>query len=365
MKIDRVEVYLVSTPVRDPIADATRKVETLGMAVVCLKTDDGLTGIGLTYHEVGGEAIRQLILKDLAGQIIGKDPFATEVVWEQLFHYFRGVGRKGLAFCALSAIDIALWDLKGKALGMPLYKLLGGIKKRIPVYASGGWTSYNENQLVAEMQSMVAEGYNMVKLKVGVNEGKSPLEDVSRVKRVRQELGPRVEILLDANNAFKSATAVRVANQLSDCNIYLFEEPVLADDLEGLARVRQGSDIPIATGEHEYTKYGVRDLILQKAADIIQVDVTRCGGVTEWMKIAALTQAWNLALAPHGMEYIHMHLLSVIPNGLTLERLIMFEPLNEMIFIDPPQPKNGFLEIPDAPGLGLTLNEVNLQKYNE
>lgn len=365
MKIDTVDVYLVSTPVKKPIADSTRKVETLGFTVVRLRTDDGLTGFGMTYHEVGGEAIRQLILKDLAGQIIGKSPFETEVIWEQVFHYFRGVARKGLAFCALSAIDIALWDLKGKALGLPLYKLLGGNKTRLPIYASGGWTSYDEVQLIAEMQSMVAQGYQMVKLKVGVKDGKAPHEDVARVRRVRQELGPKVDILLDANNAYKSATAVRVANQLDDCNIYLFEEPVLADDMEGLSRVRQHIDIPVATGEHEYTRYGVRDLILNKAVDIVQVDVARCGGITEWMKIAALTQAWNLALAPHAMEYMHMHLLSVVPNGLILERLLMFEPLNELVFVDPPRPQDGFLEIPDAPGLGLTFNEAHLEESNQ
>jgi D-arabinonate dehydratase len=365
VKIDKVDVYLVSTSVKNPIADSTRKVETLGFAVTCLRTDDGLAGFGITYHEVGGEAIRQLILKDLAGQILGKNPFETEVVWEQVFHYFRGIARKGLAFCALSAIDIALWDLKGKALGMPLYRLLGGNKSRLPIYASGGWTSYDEGQLVAEMQSMVAQGYNMVKLKVGIKDGRAPYEDITRVRRVRQELGPNVGILLDANNAYKSATAVRVAHRLDDCNIYLFEEPVLADDMEGLSRVRQSIDIPVATGEHEYTKYGVRDLITHKAVDIVQVDVARCGGVTEWMKVAALTQAWNLAIAPHAMEYLHMHLLSVVPNGLFLERLLMFEPLNELIFVDPPRPKDGFLEIPEAPGLGLTLNQRNLEHYNE
>lgn len=365
MKIEKVEVYLVSAPIQKAIADSTRKVETIGYVVVRLRTDDGTDGVGITYHEVGGEAIRQLIKKDLMEHFVGKDPFETEAIWNEIFHFFRGVARKGLAFCALSALDIALWDLKGKYLGMPLFRLLGGTKSCLPIYASGGWTSLSEDELVEEMQHMVKWGYKMVKLKVGVDSGRAHIEDVRRVKRVRAELGDDVNILIDANNAYQSGVAVSVANQLADSNITLFEEPVLADDIFGLARIRQQTAIPVATGEHEYTKYGFRDLIVNNAVDIVQVDVTRCGGLTEWMKIAALTQAWNLTLAPHSMEYIHMHLMGAVPNGLFLERLLIFEPLNERVFVDPPTPQNGFLEIPQKPGLGLELNESNLRKYGE
>ena len=365
MKIDKVEVFLVSTAIPNPPSDSTRTVASLGYVVVCLHTDDGLTGIGITYHEIGGAAIRSLIEKDLAGLLLGRDPLATEVLWERIFHYVRGVGRKGLAFCALSVIDIALWDLKGKMLGLPLYRLLGGERKELPVYASGGWTSYDERQLLEELQGMVAAGYNMVKMKVGVADGKRPDLDVRRVQRVRRELGEEIGIMLDANNAFQAAAAIRLGHQLAEENILLFEEPVLADDLEGLARVRASIDIPVATGEHEYTKYGARDLVKYGAADIIQVDAARCGGVTEWQKIAALTQAWNLSLAPHCMDYLHMHLVSAAPNGLFLERLQAFEPLNEIVFVDPPQPQGGILTIPDGPGLGLVLNMENVRKYNE
>jgi L-alanine-DL-glutamate epimerase-like enolase superfamily enzyme len=365
MRIDKVDVFLVSTAVDSSLADSTRKIESVGYVIVRLSTDDGLTGLGITYDEVGGEAIRQLIVKELAPLIIGKNPFETEVIWEKISQYVRGVGRKGLTFCALSAVDIALWDLKGKMAGMPVYKLLGGNKSKIPVYACGGWTSYNQNELVKEMQSMVANGYTMVKMKIGVNDGRCPEEDIKRVRLVRQELGPQIEIAIDANNAFKSATAIRIAHKLDECNLYFFEEPVMADDMEGLAKVRESIDIPVATGEHEYTKYGVRDLLLHKAADIIQPDVTRCGGITEWMKMATIAHAWNIMMAPHGMEYMSMHLLGAISNGLMLERVLLFEPLNEIVFVNPPQPRNGYIEIPDEPGLGLELNMDNIRKYGK
>ena len=146
--IKKVEVNLVSAPAKPGCADATRKVETLGFTVVRISTQSGLEGFGLTYHEVGGEATKLLIEKNMAPKLIGRDPFDTEDIWSEMFGYLRGVGRKGLMFCALSAVDIALWDLKGKLLNLPLYKLLGGSKTRVPVYGSGGWTSYDDDELV-------------------------------------------------------------------------------------------------------------------------------------------------------------------------------------------------------------------------
>ena len=364
-KIKEVKVFLVSTPVKKAISDPTRKVECVGLVVVRVTTYQGLSGIGVTYNEVGGGSIREFIKRSLAPKLIGRDPLETEVIWEEIFHYMRGVGRKGLAFCALSVLDIALWDLKGKIFGIPLYKLLGGNKTRIPIYASGGWTSYTEDELVAEAKEMIVRGYKMIKLKVGVKGGRFPNEDVARVKRVRQEIGNEIGLMIDANNVWKSATAIQVANKLRDCDILFFEEPVLADDIGGLARFRASTDIPLGTGEHEYTKYGIRDLVLANAVDVVQIDVTRCGGITEMMKIIAITQAWNLSFAPHCMEHMHMHLVSAASNGLFLERLFVFEEVTELVFRNPPTPKDGYLEIPDLPGLGLELNQEIINELDQ
>lgn len=355
-RIARVDVHLVSAPVPSGFADATRKVESVGFTVVRVTTDRGLEGIGLTYHEVGGEATRSLILRNIAPKIVGRDPLETEAIWEELFHYLRGVGRKGLTFCALSAVDIALWDLKGKIVGLPLYRLLGGNRTRVPVYASGGWTSYDDDELVAEMLDMVGQGYTHVKFKVGVDGARNPRRDALRVRKVRDAVGPEVRLLIDANNCWDAATAVQFANTVRECDILLFEEPVLADDIPGLARFRRGTDIPLATGEHEYTKYGVRDLILAEAADIVQVDGVRAGGYTEMLKIAAMTQAWNLKFAPHAMEHMHLHLVSATPNALFLERLRLFEDITARVFKDAPKVVGGTMEVPDLPGLGLTLD---------
>jgi len=364
-EISKIQVHLVSAPVAGGFSDATRQVESVGFAIVRVTTDQGLEGIGVTYHEVGGEATKVLIERNMAPRLVGRDPLETEVIHAEMTSYLRGIGRKGLMFAALSAIDIALWDLKGKITGLPLFRLLGGTARRIPVYASGGWTSYSDEQLVAEIVGMVQQGYSMVKFKVGVDAGHNLRRDVARVTKVREAVGPDIGIMLDANNCWDAATGVQFANRVRDLDIMWLEEPVPADDIPGLARFRQGTDMPLATGEHEYTKFGVRDLVLSGAADIVQADGARAGGYTEMLKIAAITQAWNLKFAPHAMENIHVHLVSAVPNALFLERLLMFEEITARVFKNVPVPHDGYITIPELPGLGLELDLDYVKAHDE
>ncbi|MFV0527449.1 MAG: mandelate racemase/muconate lactonizing enzyme family protein [Lachnospiraceae bacterium] len=363
--IKDIKVHLVSMPVTGGFADATRKVETIGYTIVRVLTEEGIEGIGVTYHEVGGEATKILIEKNIAPKLINRDAFETEVIWQEMFQYLRGVGRKGLMFCALSAIDIALWDIKGKALGLPLYKLWGGNQTKVPVYGSGGWTSYTDDELVAEMQGLVKQGYKMVKFKVGYAGGTDLNRDLRRVEKVRAAVGKDIGIMLDANNCWDGATGARFANMVKGLDIMFLEEPVFADDIPGLKKYKRSTDLPLATGEHEYTKYGARDLILNEAADIIQLDGARAGGFTEMLKVGALSQAWNLKFAPHAMENIHIHLVSAMPNALFLERLLLFEEITANVFKNAPVPKDGFMYIPDMPGLGLELNMDFINEHDE
>lgn len=364
-RISNVIVHLVSMPIKGRFEDATRKVETIGYTIVRVITEEGLEGFGVTYHEVGGEATKMLIEKNIAPRLIGRDPFETEVIWADMFQYLRGVGRKGLMYCALSAIDIALWDLKGKITNLPLYRLFGGNKKSVPVYGSGGWTSYSDEELVDEMKDIVSRGYSMIKFKVGYNGGQNPSRDVERVRKVRDAVGPDIGIMLDANNCWDAATGARFANRVKDFDIMFLEEPVFADDIPGLKKFKKSTDLPLATGEHEYTKFGARDLIMNNAADIVQLDGTRAGGFTEMLKVAALTQAWNLKFAPHAMENIHIHLVSACPNALFLERLLLFEEITRNIYINAPEPINGYMTIPDRPGLGLILDMDYINENDE
>ncbi len=362
IKITSIDVTLCETSVKGDFADSTRNVETIGFVVVQVNTDRGIQGMGVTYHEVGGEAIRDFIKYAVEPKLIGRNPFETEVLYEEFFHYMRGVGRKGLAFCAYSAVDIAMWDLKGKALDMPLFRLLGGNNHKVPVYASGGWTSYSMEELVNEAKMMVNKGYKKIKLKVGVEGGRNLAEDVKRVAAVREAIGPDIGFMLDANNVWRSAEAIRFANRVREYDIEFFEEPVFADDIPGLAEFKRGTDIPLATGEHEYTRYGVRDLLMNHAVDILQCDVTRVGGYTEMLRIMSMSQAYNKAFAPHGMEHMHMHLVAVAPNGLYLEKLFMFEEVVKKVFLNAPEPEDGIMTIPDKPGLGLELNKDYIEE---
>jgi len=360
-----VDTWLCETRVKGNFADSTRNVETIGFVVVRVNLTDGHSGVGVTYHEVGGEAIRDFVKFAIEPKLIGRSPFETEALYEENFHYMRGVGRKGLAFCAYSAVDIALWDLKGQLLGMPLYRLLGGNNPKVPVYGSGGWTSYNLDELLAEVKSMIDRGFKKVKVKVGVEGGQNPAEDLRRIKAVREFIGPDIGLMLDANNVWRSATAVQFANRVKEYDIEFFEEPVFADDLPGLRQFKRGTDIPLATGEHEYTRFGVRELLLQEAADIVQVDVTRCGGYTEILKIIGMTQAWNLGFAPHGMEHMHMHLAAAYPNALYLERLLMFEEVVRNVYKNAPEPIDGFITVPETPGLGIELNMDYIREFGK
>jgi L-alanine-DL-glutamate epimerase-like enolase superfamily enzyme len=360
-----IQVHLVSMPVAGQLADATRKVEALGYLIVRMTTRSGLEGIGVTYHEVGGEGTRGVIEHGIRPRLLGRDPLETEVIWTEMFHYLRGVGRKGMTFCALSAVDTALWDIKGKMLDLPIYRLLGGNRTQVPVYSSGGWTSYSDEELVAEMEDMVAQGYRAIKFKLGVDAGTNPRRDVERVRKVREAVGPDIDLMLDANNCWDAATAVQVANRVRDYDIYMFEEPVFADDIPGLARFKRGTDIPLATGEHEYTKFGLRDLLLSEAVDIVQLDGARAGGYTEMIKIAALTQAWNLKFAPHAMENLHLQLAAAVPNIAFLERLRIFEDVTAHVFKNAPMPVNGYMQVPDLPGLGLELDMDFIRDHDE
>jgi len=365
-KIKSMSVHLVSVPVPPGLADSTWKIERAGFTVVRVVTDQGLEGHGVTYNDGGGaDAVRSLVMRSIAPALAERDPLETEVIWQDLTREFRGIGRKGLTFCALSAVDIALWDLKGKILGLPLYRLLGGNNPTVAVYASGGWTSHSEEALVEEMRGMVAQGYRTVKMKVGVEGGRNPQRDARRVRRVREAIGPDVALLIDANNCWDTATSVQFANTIRDCDLFCFEEPVMADDIDGLARFKQGTDIPLATGEHEYTKYGVRDLVVARAADIIQADITKAGGITEALKIAAIIQAWNLKFAPHAMEHMHTHLVAATPNALFVERLDFFEEITAHVFTNAPLPSGGIIRLTELPGLGLTLDMDFIRDHDE
>jgi L-alanine-DL-glutamate epimerase-like enolase superfamily enzyme len=363
-------IDVTTTLLRDPegfvIQDATifpPKAGSSGRSAlfVHVKTDEGVEGLGTTS---GHPAVRAVVERTLREALIGQDPFDTERLWNQMFWRVRGFGRKGIAFCAISAVDIALWDLKAKALGLPLYKLLGPYADSVPVYGSGGWTNFSEAELVEEQIGYVERGIKRVKMKVGKDFGQSEDEDVRRLAAVRRAVGDDVTIYVDANNGYYAKQAIRMSQIFEDYDVKWFEEPVLADDVEGLAAVARATTIPVATGEHEYTKFGFKDLIARGGADIVQPDIGRVGGVTEWLKVAHLAHAYNLPVAPHAYQLIHLHVACATPNLLVVEYLGVVEEADRVWYTEFPEPVNGMWSPdPNKPGLGLELDPDAVRRF--
>src|SRR3954453_2882067 len=351
---DTVITDVTTTVLRHPdlagIQDATiRHPESgRGSLFVHIKTASGQEGLA-----PGLALSREIIHRVLKPGLVGQYPLCIEKLWEDMFWRVRGFGRKGVAFCAISSVDIALWDLKAKAFGVPLYRLLGRETGTVPIYGSGGWTSFNEKELVAEQTGYVERGIPRVKMKVAKDFGKSEAEDLKRLAAVRKAVGDDVEIFVDANNGYYAKQAIAMSRRFEDFNVRWFEEPVLADDIQGLAEISRATTIPVATGEHEYIKYGFKELIAQGGADILQPDVGRVGGVTEWMKVAHLAHAFNLPVAPHAVQVVHLHLACATPNLRVVEYLGVSEETDKIWFTDFPEPKDGmWTPYPDRPGLG-------------
>jgi L-alanine-DL-glutamate epimerase-like enolase superfamily enzyme len=341
------------------ITNGLHTYETSDMSVVTIETDAGITGYGVGRPRPGEKEFRAHFLSTL----VGKDPTMTEAIWAGLWSP-KMSGRRGYETRALSSIDIALWDIKAKLAGLPLYRLLGGFRRDIPIYMAGGYyvSGKGNLELQNELASFVALGARAVKMKVGALSIK---EDIARVKAAREAIGPDIGLLLDANCAYRAHEAILFARRAEEYEPYWFEEAVQPDDYEGFAKIAAATTIPLATGENEYTKHGFRDLIATRAVPILNPDVRYMGGVTEFMKVAGMAQAHGLDIAPHGDQQAHLHVLAAIPNG----RLLEFYPaeVNAMavgIYQQAPAINaDGTVTVPEVPGAGLDPNEEVLAPY--
>jgi L-alanine-DL-glutamate epimerase-like enolase superfamily enzyme len=280
-------------------------------------------------------------------------------MWWATFNY----GRRGAPIIAMSSIDIALWDIIGKATGKPVWKLLGGHRDRVAAYGSGINTNFTLSELVEQNNGFVNDGFKAVKMKIG---RRGSAEIVERVKAVRTAIGSEIALMVDANNGWSIQTAIKMAKKLERFDIFWIEEPIIADDVEGYAKLCATTDIPIATGESHYTKHDFKLLIERKGVDIVQADATKMGGVTEWMKVAAIAEAWGLPMAPHAYPQIHTSLVAAVPNGLIVEFINGFiagKPYQLLPWLNPTIPKNGYVEPLENPGLGLEIDEEAVMQY--
>jgi len=378
-----------ATWLRYPIPPDKQHVSDFGrltsfdMTLVEVVTDAGLSGYGEAKAQVGSasdnHALVALITEELRPLLVGREPRQISALWEEMYngtraHYalsrgrgFPVLGRRGLTISAISGIDMALWDIAGKSLQVPVYQLLGGkCRDHLPAYASGGWAGVDG--IGAQLQSYIDRGgFRAVKMRVGVMDGDVDTS-AARVQAARAALGPEIAIMVDAHGTFSVREAQRFARKVEACDLAWFEEPVNADDKAGQAQVRVSTDIPIASGESEFTRFDFRDLITLGAVDILQPDLAIMGGITEGMRIAALASAFQLTVAPHlwGSALLFasgLQLAAATPNCTILEYSLGFNPLLHELGIEPPVVREGRMYIPDRPGLGVTLNQAFVQKY--
>ena len=365
MKITDVTVQRYAWPRPKPIRNGKYTYKTVGLNLIEIATDEGVTGIGWGGGTAAGRPgeVTSALVEHFKQALIGEDPFSYRRLWEDMWEP-KIVGRRGMSTQVISGIDIALWDLMGKALGKSVHKLLGGYTDRIPTYIAGGYYEEGKGlkELAQEMEENLDLGAKAVKMKVG---GVSIPEDVERVRVVRETIGPNIKLLVDANNAYAAYEAIDIVRRIEPYDVFWFEEPVAPDDYRGHAQVAQATAIPIATGENEYTRYGFRDLIDHDSAAIFNADAQILGGVTEFMQVAALAAAHDLRIAPHGAQEVHIHLVAAISNGLILEFYReTVDPLRGRIFKDPlVLDKDGYVTVPDRPGLGVEPNYELLEEH--
>jgi D-arabinonate dehydratase len=359
MKITGITTKEFRWPRHKPIANGKHTYTHVTFAVVEIETSEGITGIGLG----GGGEIERATVAHLTPMLIGEDPIDVERLWQKMWEP-KLIGRRGLTTRAISAIDIGLWDIRAKFANLPLYKLLGGFRDRVPTYIAGGYYEEGKGlrELAREMEDNVRMGAKAVKMKIGA----VPIaEDVARVRQAREAVGPDVKLMVDANCAYRYYEAIQIAKRIEEYDIFWFEEPVAPDDYDGHRKLAQATSIPIATGENEYTRYGFRDLIRNDCAAILNADAKVLGGVTEFMKVAALAQAHDLDIAPHGSQDIHVHLVSAISNGLILEFYRdTVDPMWGRVYRHTLRLNDdGTVSPPDVPGIGADPNYETLAEY--
>lgn len=362
MKITRVTATTHKLPVKVPLLDKPIDREIVFVGV---ETDDGVAGHGITGPNLR-HAVREFINTELGPFVVGMDPLATERVWEKSYWKFNQRSNSGVIMSGIAALDIALWDLKGRHLSQPVWRLLGGYSATIPAYITFGLLEYDREQLAEAARSFVKQGHDKLKLVVGINDAMDPAEDAARVKAVRDAVGEKVEIMIDANHLFTPMRATDLCRMVEPYNVRWFEEPLHGNDPRALAELRRRTRIPISAGQNEGHRWRHRDLITEGAVDIVQPNVVYVGGYTEALKVAHMAQAFNLPIANGGgWPHWNAHLIAAVPNGWRVEFHVPMWLTGNTFFTGSPQPERGTLTLSDRPGLGFEPNEAALREYQE
>jgi len=376
MKISDIKTYQLSVKVDQPFTSSRGWWYGVKSAMLIkIETDEGLVGWGEAY---GPAAVSRAVVESVYKQhVVGKDPFDVEVIWENLYNLVKDYGLSGMTIAALSAVDIALWDIIGKACDKPLHKLIGGsFRNPVQAYATGFYFKDLNRALddaVEEAHKYREQGFKAMKMKIGLG---SLERDLKRIQAVREAAGSGVQLMVDANHCYTVPQAITMGRELEKMGIYWFEEPISPEDLDGYQQVSQALDIAVAGGENEFTRFGFREIIARKAMDIVQPDVCAAGGITECKKIAAMAQAHWVECVPHAWGSAigfaaTLHFLASLPNcppclcpaPPLLEYEQTFNPFRDDLCDNSFPHEGGLVQVPQKPGLGIEVNEEVIRKY--
>lgn len=360
MKIQSAEVRHVRLPAEERIVGAPPfPGQMRDYVTLQLRTADGIEGIGVTAF--GGALIAALktAVAELSAVIAGHDPLAVEAVAARLREAAAPCLPGGIATLAMAAIDIALWDIRGKAAGVPLCTLLGGHRDRVPAYASGALMRTTPLAAIeAASAALVDKGYRQIKTQMAVG-GLSDHQEIERIRRIRNAVGPDIALMVDINQRWQAHEAIGIGRRIEDLGLAWLEDPLASGDYRGLARVADALATPVCAGEYLWGIAPFRELLGHGSVDIAMIDLLRVGGVTPWMKVAGMAEAFNLPVVSHLLPEIHVHLVAAVPNGLVVE----YMPWTFRLFDDPPVPADGVLAVPPGPGLGLRFAPGLFQSY--
>jgi len=366
VRIEQIRSRAVRIPLAVETGFSTRVVRQRDYVLVWVRGEDGLEGIGYAYAGTSGGAwLRQAVDELIAPVLAGRDAFDFEENWDLVYRELLLLGRRGGLLRALSAVDVAAWDLLGRSTQLPLRRLLGGAASEVPAYGSGGYYRPGDPVEVVEAQveRYTALGFSDVKIKVGG----MPLEvDLVRVLAAREAVGARGRLALDANNAWRSVEqAMRAIDAFAELDVWWIEEPLMPDDVVGHAELSRRSRVPIATGEIEATRWGFAPLIERRAAHILQPDAGVCGGVTEWLKIAHAAAAFDIPIAPHWHANLHAQLATAAVNCITVEYFALEEDVYnfERLVAEPLRVEGGVILLDEKPGLGIELDPEAVDRY--
>jgi len=356
-RIRGVDTYLCDIEVERPRTDAIQAFLKQETIFVEIETDDGIRGIGYSYTiGTGGRAVLNLLRQDLLHLLLGEDAYQIEALWRKLFWATHATAVGAITSLALAAVDTALWDIRCKAAGQPLWLMAGGARNKVPLYdTDGGWLHLTTEELVRGAVQAKERGWPGVKLKIGKPYAE---EDAERMQAVRKAVGSRMHLMVDANQSMTYPEAKRRARLLEDAGVFWFEEPLPAEDISGHARLAASTSVPIAVGESIYSASHFREYLAAGAAGIIQVDAARVGGITPWLKVAHLAESFNVQVAPHFLMELHVSLAAAVPNSLYIEYI----PQLRAVTTQEVQIEDGHAIAPGQPGLGIAWDHQAIKR---